>query len=72
MVMSVIEDEGDDKDRDDNGRDMWGQHDSVGEVGGWYGTKGMTRDVKGYDKNMNDEKKWGMLGMVMGRNKDDK
>jgi len=34
MVMSVIEDEGDDKDRDDNGRDMWGQHDSVGEVGG--------------------------------------
>jgi hypothetical protein len=34
MVMSVMEDEGDDKDRDDNGRDMWGQHGSIGEVGG--------------------------------------
>jgi hypothetical protein len=27
---------------------------------------------KAMTKNMNDEKKWGMLGMVMGRNKDDK
>jgi hypothetical protein len=34
MVMSVMEDERDDKDIDDNGCDMWGQHGSIGEVGG--------------------------------------
>jgi hypothetical protein len=67
-----MEDEVDDKDRDDNGHDMWGQHGSIGEVGGWDGTKGMIRDVKGYDKKYEWWKKWGMLGMVMGRNIDDK
>jgi len=34
MKGMVMEDEGDDKDRDDNGHDMWGQHGSIGEVGG--------------------------------------
>lgn len=72
MKGMVMEDEGDDKDRDDNGHDMWGQHGSIGEVGGWDGTKGMTKDVKGYDKKYEWWKNWGMLGMVMGRNKDDK
>jgi hypothetical protein len=34
MVMLVMEDEGDDKDRDENGCDTWGQHGSIGEVAG--------------------------------------
>ncbi len=59
MVMLVMEDEGDDKDEDDNGCDMRGQHGSIGEVGGWDGTKGMMRDVKGYDKKYEWWKKMG-------------
>lgn len=59
MVVLVMEDEGDDKDRNDNGCDMWGQHWSIGEVGSWDGTKGMMRDVKGYDKKYEWWKKMG-------------